>query len=186
MESKMLILSVAFTATAVLALVSGCDKMSGASKQEPKSSQSAQQTSSPQQGVNAQEIVTKAQAELSSKNYGQAVETARTAVNAEPKNAKALFVFAEAQGANGDVFGALKSLDDALKNGYDNKNAIYSSEYLEKARASAGFRELMTKYGLAQTKTAKKSAKGTTYKSDDSISAGDVKINMKEVFKDDK
>jgi tetratricopeptide (TPR) repeat protein len=175
MVNRILNVLMVLIATSVLIIVSGCDQKSGAAKQESNPAQ-----------INVQDSVTKAQTALSSKNYGQAVESARLAVNAEPKNAKALFVMAEAQGANGDVFGALKSLDDALKNGYDNKNTIYASEYLEKTRASAGFSELMTKYGLAKTKTAKKATKGTTYQSEDTIRAGDVKINMKEVFKDEK
>ena len=176
-------LSLVTLATAsFLIFSSGCDKFGGASKQE---NQPAPQTTTQSQ-VNAQDMVSKAQSELSAKNYGQAVETARSAVNAEPRNAKALFTMAEAQGANGDVFGSLKSLDDALKNGYDNKNAIYGSEYLEKARASAGFNELMSKYGISQASAPKKGSKGTAYKSEDSVKAGDVKINMKEFFKDDK
>jgi hypothetical protein len=179
MVNRILFVLVVLIATSVLIIVSGCDQKSGAAKQDSNPVQTSAQ-------INVQDTVTKAQTALSSKNYGQAVDSARLAVNAEPKNAKALFVMAEAQGANSDVFGALKSLDDALKNGYDNKNAIYASEYLEKTRASAGFSELMTKYGLAKTKTAKKSSNGTTYQSEDTIRAGDVKINMKEVFKDDK
>lgn len=183
---KMSTILMEFAVLSLLVLVTGCDQMSGATKQGSAPLQSAQQAVAAQQGINVQETVAKAQAEMSSKNYGQAVDTARTAVNSDPKNAKALFVMAEAQGANGDVFGALKSLDDALKNGYDNKDSIYSSEYLVKTRASASFSELMTKYGLAKTKTAKKASKGTSYQSEDAISAGDVKINMKEVFKDEK
>ena len=165
--------------------VSGCDQLSGASKQEAKPAQAAPQPAS-QTVADVQDSVAKAQSALSSKNYGQAVEAARVAVNADPRNPKALFVQAEALGANGDVFGSLKSIDDALRNGYDNKNAIYASEYLEKTRASAGFGELMRKYGMAQGKMAKREAKGRSYQSEDTVKAGDVKINMKEFFKDDK
>lgn len=183
---KSLALFMAFVVASGAFLVAGCDKKTEASKQAPQPVQTASQPP-PAQEFNIQDSVAKAQSALSSKNFGEAVEIARTAVTAEPKNAKAQFVMAEAQGANGDVFGALKSLDEALKNGYDNKNAIYASEYLEKTRKSAGFTELMRKYGLAQAKTpAGKRAKGKSYRSEDSISAGDVKINMKEVFRDDK
>lgn len=185
-ESKMRKLTSMITiSVAMVFFVSGCDQQSGASKQDAKPAQAVRQSPAPQPVVDVQETVAKVQAALNSKNYGQAVETAHTAVAADPKNTKALFVLAEAQGASGDVFGALKSLDDALKNGYDNKNAIYASEYLGKVRATSGFNELMSKYGMTRAKTAKKTSKGTSYKSEDSIRAGDVKINMKEVFKDD-
>jgi hypothetical protein len=135
-----------------------------------------------QKGINVREAIGKIHSALAGKNYGQALDLAQTTVKAEPNNAIILFVTAEAQGANGDVFGSLKSLDDALKNGYDNKNAIYSSKYLSKTRASAGFNELMVKYGMGQAKSKKKAVK---YRNEDSISAGDVRINMKEVFKDE-
>lgn len=163
-----------FTIFMLFVLVAGCDKA--------KSQQKSEQPAASEKSAITQDAVAQAQAEMVKKNYGQAVEILKPAANAEPKNAKALFVLAEAQGASADIFGSLKSLDEALKSGYDNKTAIYASEYLVQVRASSGFKELMAKYGMAQAK----SGRSTTYKSEDEIRAGDVRINMKESFKDDK
>lgn len=183
--------------------ISGCDKILDALNNASKRTQSGQNNipdqhkdsvepatdgqfkASSQKAIDVNELIARARQALIEKNYGQAEELAHSAVNAETKNAYALFVLAETQGAGGDTFGSLKSLDDALKNGFNNKKSIYSSEYLEKTRATAGFKELMAKYGYAHSSTTKRASKKVRYKSEDSIQAGDVRINMKEVFKDE-
>ncbi|HOF57627.1 MAG TPA: hypothetical protein PLA81_01065 [Syntrophorhabdaceae bacterium] len=114
---------------------------------------------------------------LYGKHYTDALQNAEKAKNAEPKNPVVLFVYAQTQSMCGDTFGALKTLDDALRNGFDNKDVLITDIHLAPVRKMDAFGELLKRYGMSYNKT---NVKKQAHKSGENvIKAGDVEIRLK-------
>jgi hypothetical protein len=133
----------------------GCDSPIGGRKGETGSSVwSSEQKGSPAEPARRSgetgQLVRKAHDELAMGNVAPAFDAASTAVDMDPNNPGALFVYAEALAANGDVLSALRALDRSLIKGFADKKMIYQSRHLAGVRKSTGFKELMAKYGMAQ------------------------------------
>ena len=113
---------------------------------------------------------------LYKKDYNNALHFAESAKSVDPSNPIILFIIAQIQAANSDASGAVKSIDEALKNGFDNKDMLMNDFYISSLRKSESFKELLKKYNIS-TKT-KGTDKGKT-DDEDTIKAGNVEIKMK-------
>ncbi len=140
---------------ALLFSLCGCDSAGGGKKVGGVSSKwtAAHKGNPSEKGRRAEEtreLVHKAHDELASGNLSPAFETASAAVATDPNDPYAIFVYAEALAANGDVFGSLRALERSLIKGFADKKMIYQSRHLSVIRKSTGFKELMAKYGMTQ------------------------------------
>ncbi len=78
----------------------------------------------------------------------------------------------------GDTFGALKTLDEALHNGFNNKEILTTDIHLAEIRKMNAFGELLGKYGI-NYKGQRGSKRKSINSDENSIKAGDVEIRVK-------
>ena len=142
------ILTIIVLATLV---ISGCDKFSTEKKVET-----------------VDEQIKSAKTELDNKNYGRVVEIIVKVTQTNPKSTDAFYLESQAQSQMGDVKNALKSLEDALKNGFKDFNEINENKNLDAVKQTADFQVLIQRYD------SNASAKASI--SDKETKAGDASI----------
>lgn len=169
----------------VLSLLSSCDKLKGVTKtkDELKSSTKTEveikTTTSVKENISTDKnYISEALTALYKKDYGLAVQYAEKAKNIDPNNPAILFVYAQALSMKGDVKGALKALDDAFKNGFNNKEVLANDLHLAGLRKTEAFKELIKKYGIKYESeiNGKKIKKDSD---EDVVRAGNVEIRLK-------
>jgi hypothetical protein len=116
---------------------------------------------------------------LYSRNYANALEAAERAKALEPTNAAVLFVLTQSYAVNGKKVEAIKTLDDALRGGFGNRDVLASDPYLRDLRESQEFQELMKKYGIEHQKAETTVKAGRVEISEDVIKAGNIEIRTK-------
>ena len=136
-------------------VVSGCDKFSSEKKTETKVESVDDQMKS-------------AKTEFDNKNYGKTVEITIKVTQSDPKHTDAFYLESQAQSQMGDVKSALKSLEDALKNGFKDFKGITDNKNLDAIKQTPDFQVLIQRYDPSA------SAKASI--SDKEIKAGDASI----------
>ena len=112
---------------------------------------------------------------LYQKDMESALKFAQSAKDAEPQNPYVLFTYAEVQAANGDTSGAIKTIENALKNGFDNKDLLLKSPFFSGILKQKPYRDLLLKNNIADIDVdGPKSAD-----EEDIVRAGSVEIRMK-------
>jgi|LSQX01.2.fsa_nt_gb hypothetical protein len=86
---------------------------------------------------------------LYQKDVALALKFAKSARDAEPRNPYVLFAYAEVQAANGDTAGAIKTIEGALKNGFDNRELLLKSPFFSGMLKQKSYRELLLKNNIA-------------------------------------
>ena len=160
------ILTIIVLATLV---ISGCDKFSTEKKVET-----------------VDEQIKSAKTELDNKNYGRVVEIIVKVTQTNPKSTDAFYLESQAQSQMGDVKNALKSLEDALKNGFKDFNGINENKNLDAVKQTADFQVLIQRYdsnAAAKTSISDKETKAgdASIKEVDGqqvIKAGDIEIKL--------
>ena len=99
-----------------LVLLVSCDKI--------KSMMGGEQAVS-QKKEDPNRLFVEALSALYSKNYDLAIQNAEKAKNTMPNNPIVPFILSQAQSMRGDTFDSLKSLDEALKNGFNKGDILF-------------------------------------------------------------
>lgn len=149
--------------------IAGCDKFSTEKKVETVDDQ-----------------MKTAKVEFDNKNYGKTVEITIKITQHDPKNTDAYYLESQAQSVMGDVKGALKSLEEALKNGFKDFNGITANRNLDSLKQTPDFQALIQRYdpnAAAKASISDKEVKAgdTSIKEEDGqqvIKAGDIEIKL--------
>lgn len=149
--------------------VTGCDKFSTEKKVETVDDQ-----------------MKTAKVEFDNRNFGKTVEITIKVTQSDPKNTDAYYLESQAQSVMGDVKSALKSLEDALKNGFKDFKGIMDNKNLDTLKQTPDFQALIQRYdpnSVAKASITEKEVKAgdTSIKEEDGqqvIKAGDLEIKL--------
>ena len=169
----------------IFILAISCDKVKDmvssnwGAKSNSKTTMDSQPTTSTKENVSLdKDSFYEATKSLYKKDYDTALQLAEKAGKSQPNDYICLYVKAQAQSMKGDTLGALKTLDEALRNGFNNKEILTTDIHLAEIRKMDAFAELLGKYGIINKSQG--GLKNKPINSDEnSIKAGDVEIRFK-------
>lgn len=95
-----------------------------------------------------QKLLNEAISELDKKNLGKSIDITVRITKSDAANVEAYLIQSQANSVSGDAKSALTSLELALKNGFKDLERLTTEHRFDSIRSSAGFQELLSRYGL--------------------------------------
>ncbi len=165
-----------------LAFISSCDQLNKLSNGKSSTQTDIEvHTSSTAKGTVSvgTNYLSEALRALYTRNYGLAVQNAEKATNDDPKNPAAFYVFAQSQAMNNNGAGALKALDEAFKNGFDNPELLMSDFFLESVHNTNAFKDFLKRHRITHNDRALVKKQKKAASDEDVVKAGNVEIRLK-------